>query len=142
MKRTLEIVLVSIGMLISIFMALLGMFVSRLPDYPDLGRQMYEQSGYKEDYEHFIGNLLGAGQTLVIISIGLIAAGIAALILLSKNRKPKIAGSILVLFAVGSTLITAGVTFITGLFYLVPGLLALFRKPQPIIETPDELYRP
>ncbi|GGD01606.1 hypothetical protein GCM10007216_35400 [Thalassobacillus devorans] len=50
--------------------------------------------------------------------------------MLKGNKKPKLAGILLIVIAVMATIVTIGVAVVAGLFYIIAGVLSIVRKSK------------
>jgi lipopolysaccharide export LptBFGC system permease protein LptF len=143
LKRTAEVTLGIIGSVFYVFSIAFG--VLRL--------WMENNKGYLEGYmvenqsefeltttdmdmlqEIFNMNLAQGGILLVIMPILAIILGIVAMVLLKGNKQPVAAGIIFIATAVIYVIVTAGGGILSGLLFLIAGILCLARKPKTIIE--------
>ena len=140
MKRTAEIILGIIGVVIYGLTAALGGFMIYLESNKDLLEESFNETAKQNpemgmaDMEAALDMLASGGWLLTISSVAAIILGIVAMILLRGNKKPVIAGIIFIATAVIVAIITVGVGIIPGIFYLIAGILCLVRKPARIIE--------
>ncbi|MFS0675028.1 DUF4064 domain-containing protein [Ornithinibacillus sp. 179-J 7C1 HS] len=142
MKRTAEITLGIIGAVFYVFSIAFGA----------LRLWMENNKGYLQDYmynnqdefqltnsdidmlqEFFNLNLATGGPLLIILPILAIILGIVALVLLKGNKSPVAAGIIFIATGVLYVIITAGGGILSGILYLIAGILCLTRKPKPTI---------
>ncbi|MBC5636955.1 DUF4064 domain-containing protein [Ornithinibacillus sp. BX22] len=84
--------------------------------------------------EFFNLNLASPGMLLVIMPILAIILGIVAMVLLKGNKHPVAAGVIFITTGVVYVILTAGGGILSGILYLIAGILCLARKPKTIIE--------
>ncbi|WP_096270925.1 DUF4064 domain-containing protein [Paucisalibacillus globulus] len=143
MKRTAEITLGIIGAVFYVFSVAFGI----------LRLWMENNKGYLEEYmtenqsefdltssdistieEMFSMNLAQGGILIVILPIVAIILGIVAMVLLKGNKRPVAAGIIFLVTGVGYAIITLGGGILSGILYLIAGILCLARKPKTIIE--------
>ncbi|KMK76610.1 hypothetical protein AB990_09300 [Alkalihalobacillus pseudalcaliphilus] len=144
MKRTGEVVLGIIGALIYGFLSLvmMGIFFLQTADgealiREEFQRQQTEMPGVTADMN--VDGMLEAIQSIpamlifAVFSIAIVL-GIIAMVVLRGNKKPKLAGWLLIGASVVSIIVTQGVAIFAGIFYLIAGIMCLARKPQEIIE--------
>lgn len=138
-KRTGEIVLVIIGMLIYAFFALIGGFMMWLGNNSQIVEDIPPEAQSPELSQEQLMTMIetaGAGGMMILITaLVAIVAGILALVFMKGNKKPKAAGIILIVISVIGvfTMVIAGI--FSGLFYLIAGIMLLVRKPKtPLTE--------
>lgn len=142
MKRTAEIVLGIIGALIYGFFGLIGGAMIWLQNNEDLLQQSLEeapQQGGEISAAEFneLMELMGtSGMVWLISSIVAIILGIIALVFLKGNKKPTAAGIIFIATAVIGFFVFGFIFgFMSGIFYLIAGIMCLARKPKKVIEA-------
>ncbi|CAG9621111.1 DUF4064 domain-containing protein [Sutcliffiella rhizosphaerae] len=144
MKRTTEIVLSVIAVVLSGLTAIIGlMFNSMMAD--DEFRQMMESDEFRQSMEQELGsnpNLEAAdldtinsifalvGPSLLIVGILSLVLGIIGIIAIKGNKKPILAGVMLILAALVIGIGTIGFGLIPAILYLIAGIMSLVRKPQ------------
>ncbi|WP_100012799.1 DUF4064 domain-containing protein [Lentibacillus sediminis] len=138
-KRTGEIVLVIIGMLIYAFFALIGGALIWLGNNSQIVEDLPPDAQSPELSQEQLMTMIetaGAGGMMILISaLVAIVAGILALVFMKGNKKPKAAGIILIVVSIIGvfTMVIAGM--FSGLFYLIAGIMLLVRKPKtPLTE--------
>lgn len=136
MKRTGEIILAIIGMIIYGIIALFGFLFIWMKNNPDLMEIAFDEVRRQGEMSaadiDLMMDVLGAsGAFITIVSILAIVLGIVALILLKGNKSPVAAGIILIVVAVILSIITAGVAIIPGIFYFIAAIMCFVRKPAP-----------
>ncbi|MFC7395310.1 DUF4064 domain-containing protein [Scopulibacillus cellulosilyticus] len=134
MKRTGEIALGVIGIILSALMLVFGIFIISLR-----GNDKFQQSLQQintdnalsasdiDKMNHFITS---GGWVLTIASIVGLVLGLIAVFCIKGNNKPKTAG---VLFIAGGVLIgviSTGVGLVPAVLYLIAGIMSLIRKPK------------
>ncbi|MFC3039319.1 DUF4064 domain-containing protein [Virgibacillus xinjiangensis] len=140
MKRTGEVILGIIGMLVYTFFAIVGGFMVWMGNNRSLFQQLPEelsQQGVEiseAELNSIVETMGNSGTLFLITSLAAIILGIVSLVLLRGNKKPKASGIILIVTAVISSIIMTIVGFAGGLFYLIAGIMALVRKPKPAIQ--------
>lgn len=81
-------------------------------------------------------NLARGGSLLIILPIVAIILGIIAMVLLKGNKQPIAAGIIFIATGVIYVILTMGGGILSGVLYLIAGILCLTRKPnQPPLEN-------
>lgn len=117
MSRKLEVTLILLGIVAHIALYLSDISYNFVDEnYPDRA------------------NELGRGINIIIIVlsvtiIGVIVGAISAL-LFRKNKKPKAASILLLIFSVISTMLTYGIGFLANIFYFIAGGLGLMWKSK------------
>ncbi|MBS4193881.1 DUF4064 domain-containing protein [Lederbergia citri] len=136
MKRTGEIVLGVIGMILSALIALMGMlfmFAGKSEDVkPILEESLNDPTINQEgiDANMILDMMSTAGSALIIAAILGVVLGIIALIAIKGNKKPKLAGTMFIIGAVLIGVITIGFGFLPALLYLIAGIMCFARKPS------------
>ncbi|MCH1625614.1 DUF4064 domain-containing protein [Fredinandcohnia quinoae] len=135
MKRTGEIILSIIGMCLYALISLLGFALIALNGNEDFTNEMENIAAEDPALSGMdmgaIGDAVSAGGWyFIIVSLLSIVIGIVCLVLLKGNKHPKAAGIILIVVAVLSTLGTFFLAIISGILYLIAGILCLVRKPK------------
>ncbi|MBW8348646.1 DUF4064 domain-containing protein [Bacillus sp. IITD106] len=136
MKRTGEIVLGVIGMILSALIALMGMlfmFAGKSEDVkPLLEESLNDPTINQEgiDANMILDMMSTAGSALIIAAILGVILGIVALIAIKGNKKPKLAGLMFIIGAVLVGVITIGFGFLPALLYLIAGIMCFARKPS------------
>ncbi|MBM7646824.1 cytochrome bd-type quinol oxidase subunit 2 [Scopulibacillus daqui] len=134
MKRTAEIVMGVIGLILNALMLLFGLFTISLRGN-DKFQQSLQQTTIEgsisskdiDDINHFITS---GGWILVAASIIGLILGLIAVFFIKGNKKPKAAGVLFIAGCVLTTLISSGVGFVPAVLYLIAGILSLTRKPK------------
>ncbi|WP_158633907.1 DUF4064 domain-containing protein [Radiobacillus deserti] len=141
MKRTVEFVLTIIGAVLYGLLAGLGGIFKWIQSNDEAISEMEKQlesdptlEGTGVNLDTFLDSLNTGGNTLLTVSILVIVLGIISLILLKGNKKPKVAGIILIIAGAGSVFFTFGLGLFGAIFYVVAGIMALVRKPKTLIE--------
>lgn len=144
MKRTVEIVLTVIGMLLFIIPIFAGFTFQMVKDNPQIRQQVENAVREAENSQNIeampmdvnqLFNVLGTF-TMVILIAGILAIGlgILAIVFLKGNKKPKAAGIILIISAIVMTFATFALGLFGGAAYLVAGIVALVRKSTKPLE--------
>ncbi|MBY7142329.1 DUF4064 domain-containing protein [Virgibacillus sp. NKC19-3] len=142
MKRTGEIVLGIIGALVYGFLGIIGGAMIWLQNNEALLQESLEeapQQGGEISAEEFneVIEVMGSGGTMMLVfSIIAIILGIIAMIFLKGNKRPKVAGIIFLASAVIGFFVF-GIIFgiMSGVFYIIAGIMCLARKPKTVIEA-------
>ncbi|MDG5472900.1 DUF4064 domain-containing protein [Jeotgalibacillus sp. ET6] len=137
MKRTAEIVLSVIGVILNI-LVVLGIFLTNnflsdeevrteleaeMANDPDLAATGTDMSGVMD-------MLSGLGMFFNIVIIISTILSIVAIVVLRGNRKPKLAGGLLLGSAVLVFLGTFFIGFLPALLFLIAGIMCFARKPK------------
>ncbi|MFD1068130.1 DUF4064 domain-containing protein [Oceanobacillus locisalsi] len=130
MKRTGEIVLGIIGILVYGLVTALGGFMLFLQNNEGLLQDAVEETPQAsfEDLNMVMEGMGTGGWALVITSILAIVLSIVAMVLIKGNKRPKIAGIILIITSVLGTIFTVGIGIFPGIFLLISGIMCLARK--------------
>ncbi|MCA0972521.1 DUF4064 domain-containing protein [Halobacillus litoralis] len=137
MKRTVEIVITVIGIILYGFPLIIGFFFQSFQNNPQAREDFMaamQEAPNGQDLEGInmdeMFNFLGTF-TMVIIVASLIAIGLAILsiVFLKGNKKPKAAGIILIITAVVFALATVFFGLFGSVAFLIAGIVALVRKP-------------
>ncbi|MEF2292752.1 MULTISPECIES: DUF4064 domain-containing protein [Virgibacillus] len=136
MKRTGEIVFTVIGILL--FGILLFGSATYLSadsgEIQQLFEEVLQEEGTNEvSAEDLSQTVESAATTMLIVSIVSVIFGLISIFLLVGNKKPKIAGVILLITAIGGTFLTMFFGSFGGVVYLVAGIMALVRKEKKMI---------
>lgn len=142
MKRTGEIVLSIIGVFFYALMAAIGGFMIWLENNRDMVQDFLQKAAEQdptapplsmEELNNTLDVAGSGGLFLTIVSIIAVILGIISIVLIKGNKKPKAAGIILIVTAVGVALFTFGGGILGGIFYLIAGIMCLVRKSKEII---------
>ncbi|WP_167578602.1 DUF4064 domain-containing protein [Jeotgalibacillus proteolyticus] len=150
MKRTGEIVLSVIGVIINILM-LVGVFLLNAFFSDEQVRREFEQELENDpdlaasgmNVSDIIDLFSGLGTYFIIVVLISTILSIVAIVVVRGNRKPKLAGGLLI----GSALLVGLGTLLLGwlpaLLFLIAGIMCFARKPkvtEPV--SPEDEYRP
>lgn len=140
MKRTAEVVLTIIGALGFVFIAAIGGIMIWLQNNRGIMEESFNEMAAETpeigmgDLDEMLNMLGTGGWFLAIASVVAVILGIVAMVLLKGNKKPVVAGIILISTAVIVSFVTGGAGVLAGIFYLIAGIMALVRKPKIVIE--------
>lgn len=140
MKRTAEVVLAIIGALGFAFTAAIGGMMIWLQNNRGIMEESFNEMAAETpemgmaDLDEMLNMLGTGGWFLAVASVVAIILGIVAMVLLKGNKKPVVAGIILIATAVIVSFVTGGAGVLAGIFYLIAGIMALVRKPKIVIE--------
>ena len=140
-KRTAEIVLTIIGAILYAISAAGGALLIWLQNNQDLVQEAVEEAEAQgaeismAELNDVLQGIGGSGWMLAIFSVIAIIVGIVAIVFLKGNKKPKPAGIMLIIIAVLSLILLGLSSWIIMLLYLIPGIMALARKPKQVIEA-------
>jgi hypothetical protein len=132
-KRTAEIVMGIIGIILSGLFAVMGFILNaNSGELQEIMEQEINRdpSLTAEDTNYIMQLMDTMGPFL--IGLGLISAvlGLIAVLLIKGNKKPVIAGILFILAALVVGLGTFGAGFLPGLLFLIAGIMAFVRKPK------------
>lgn len=144
MKRTVEIVLTIIGIVLFGLPVLLSGIMLNAKDNPQIREEMesfinspevqMEGEITSSDLGQMMDMMGSFAMFILIASLIAIGLGILAVIFLKGNKKPKAAGIILIITAVIMTFATVFIGLFGGVAYLIAGIVALVRKPKTPVE--------
>ncbi|WP_010098149.1 DUF4064 domain-containing protein [Ornithinibacillus scapharcae] len=80
-------------------------------------------------------DLARGGTLLIILPIVAIILGIIAMVLIKGNKQPVAAGIIFIATGVLYVILTVGGGILSGILYLIAGILCLARKPKQQLEN-------
>lgn len=140
-NRKIEIFLVIMGMAVFFFFGVTGATMINVHDDDEAAMDLYEQ--YLEDeiaieaddediatYDEFVETLRTAGMIIIVIAIITVIIGIVSVLLLKNDKRPKAAGILLLIVGIFIGFLQFFVALMASVFYIVSGLMALFRKPK------------
>ncbi|SHN31539.1 DUF4064 domain-containing protein [Gracilibacillus kekensis] len=135
MKRTVEIVLSIIGAFVYLIGAVFGGLFRMLDGDSEMMQDILQQDpaltdSDVADAQMVLSGVGSIGTMLLVASIVAIIAGIIAVIFFVGNKKPKVAGIVLLVIGVLTTIITFGAGIFAGIFYIIAGIMGLVRKPK------------
>ncbi|MFI8574274.1 DUF4064 domain-containing protein [Rossellomorea aquimaris] len=139
-KRTGEVVMGVIGIILSALFSIIGIVVNMGMSDPEVMSQLeegMESDPNVQNAEMTAGDLSSiinaaesAGSYLVILGIIASILGIIAVLTIVKNKKPVLSGIMFIIAALVIGLGTIGFGFVPGLLFLIAGIMALVRKPK------------
>ena len=97
------------------------------PQYEEMVETM--EAGEELTYDEFIDMTKRTGTILLVIAIASGVLGLGAILLLRGNKRPKTAGILLLLAGVFNGFMPIIIALIASVFYIIAGMMALFRKP-------------
>jgi len=136
MKRTAEIVMTVIAVIISGLTALFGVLMNLGMSDPEFAEVMEEEMAAdpaamgEMDMATFMDMLAWAGPVLLAVGIISLILGVIGIIAIKGNKKPVLAGIMLILAALVIGIGTIGFGFIPAILYLIAGIMAFVRKPK------------
>ncbi|TYS69795.1 DUF4064 domain-containing protein [Sutcliffiella horikoshii] len=135
MKRTAEIVMTVIAVIISGLTALFGVLMNLGMSDPEFTEIMEEEMTADPamegmDMGGFMDLLSMAGPTLLTVGIISLILGVIGIIAIKGNKKPVLAGIMLILAALVIGIGTLGFGIIPAVLYLIAGIMAFVRKPK------------
>lgn len=141
MKRTAEIVIGIIGVVVYGFTAIMGGAMLWMRGNEATVKSIYDDVLEKNpgleipDYQTFLDSM-GAGATiLIVVSVVAMLCGIIAMIFLKGNKRPKAAGILFIASAAIVVILPLGISSFSSVFYLTAGIMSLVRKPKEPIAT-------
>ncbi|HHU20509.1 MAG TPA: DUF4064 domain-containing protein [Bacilli bacterium] len=139
-NRKIEIFLVIMGMAVFFFFGITRAAMINVHD-DEMATDLYEQ--YLEDasveevaeedlstYDEFVEALRTAGIIIIVLAVITVIVGIVSVLLLRNDKRPKIAGVILLAAGIFIGFLQFFIALVASLFYVIAGLMALFRKPK------------
>ncbi len=141
MKRTAEITLTIIGVIINVLVSGGIALIAALFKNESFQEQVKNElendpsvSVNETDLSMVLDTIGNGSWWVVIASLIGIVLGIIATVFLIGNKKPKPAGILLIIAAVVSVILSVGIDWLSGILFLIAGILSLVRKPKTIIE--------
>jgi len=134
MKRTIEIILIVLGMIVYGFFTLMGASIIWMQNNRDKAKEFFKSNEAADDaftfeeFEEAINNIGSSGWIFTLTLLFAIVVGIVALILLKGNKYPKPAGLLLIFSAVIFTVVVGMGPGIGGVFYLIAGIVCMVRN--------------
>lgn len=135
MKRTGEMTLGIIGIILSALLSLLGAFFAWAGNSDELKLFLKEEmvndpalSANPADVSAVLGGMSTFGWAVIVAAVLGIVFGIIASVAIKGNKNPKLAGWMFIIGAVLTGAVSVGFGFLPALLYLIAGLMALVRK--------------
>ncbi|MBM7553733.1 DUF4064 domain-containing protein [Thalassobacillus pellis] len=139
MKRTAEIVLTVIGMvLFGLVIGLMGVVigVSDNEGFRSNVKEMLQQDAEMNvqgiNVDQMIDSISNGAMFFIIVSVVSLLLGLLCIFFLKGDKRPKAAGIILILTAILATVVTIGIALVAGAFYLIAGIVSLVRKKKVV----------
>ncbi|WP_082892738.1 DUF4064 domain-containing protein [Rossellomorea aquimaris] len=136
-KRTGEIVMGIIGIILSAGFSILGFLMNMGLSDPEIVSEM--MSGIEsdptittEDSTFIIGFAEAMGWYLIVLGIIASIFGIIAVLAIKKNKKPILSGIMFIIAALVIGVGTVGIGFVPGLLFLIAGIMAFVRKTKVV----------
>lgn len=143
MKRTGEIVLGIIGMILSLFLVIGGIFFVSAQNSEEVRSAVEGEiiadpamEISQQDMNMVFQVFASFGWALVIAALIGVIFGLVAILNIKGNKRPKLAGWMFIVGAVLTGLISVGLGFIPALLYLIAGIMCFVRKPPVMQEDP------
>ncbi|MFL8936716.1 DUF4064 domain-containing protein [Rossellomorea oryzaecorticis] len=135
-KRTGEVVMGIIGIVLSALFSIIGIVTNMSIDDPMVMEEMEKMiesdpAITTQDSSFIIGIAESMGWYLILIGVIASILGLIAVLTIVKNRKPILSGIMFILAAIVIGVGTIGFGFIPGLLFLIAGIMAFVRKPKP-----------
>lgn len=136
MKRTGEIVLGVIGIVMNALGALFGLLmvtIFNMQEFQDdlRGQLVDDPTMDNELIDPTLTLFTGSSWAILIAAIIGFILGLIGVIAIKGNKKPKLAGIMFIIGAVLPTLITFGLGFLPGILNLIAGIMCFARKAPP-----------
>ncbi|RIW38412.1 DUF4064 domain-containing protein [Bacillus salacetis] len=132
-KRTGEIVMGIIGVVLSALFAIMGFFLNANSE--EIRNSIQQEFSNDptltaEDTNYILDMMDSMGPFL--IGLGLLSSilGLIAVLLIKGNKKPIISGILFILAALIVGLGTVGIGFLPGILFLIAGIMAFVRKSK------------
>lgn len=142
MKRTGEIIITVIGILLAGFTTFLGYSFKTLTNnqvvYDEVLNSLYEIGYGEKEIQDTITLIVDIGQPLMLASIIAMIAGVVSIFLFVGNKNAKAAGILLLVIAVVGGLYSQLAIGLTSILFIIAGIMGLVRKPKQPID--DEYY--
>jgi predicted transcriptional regulator len=134
-KRTGEVVMGIIGIVLSALFSIIGIVTNRSIDDPMVMQEMEKMMESDpaitaQDTSFILGIAESMGWYLILIGVIASILGLVAVLTIVKNRKPILSGIMFILAALVIGVGTIGFGFIPGLLFLIAGIMAFVRKPK------------
>ncbi|MFT4416548.1 DUF4064 domain-containing protein [Fredinandcohnia humi] len=135
MKRTGELLLGSIGIVLYGFLSVLGISIVGIEEessfFQEMKKYLMKDPEVKiSDVGEIFGIIEMAGWIFTTVGILSIVFGIIAIVLVRRNKNPKAAGILFIAVGVISSIGTFGIAIINGLFFFIAGIMCLTRKQR------------
>ncbi|MFC5713124.1 DUF4064 domain-containing protein [Thalassorhabdus alkalitolerans] len=136
MKRTGEVTLGIIGVVLSGLVSILGFTLTTFMDSQEFQQQLSQEMAQDpamgtEEVNMVIGMLGTFGWAIIISSILGAVLGIIAVINIRGGKRRILAGILFLITAVIVGIGTLGFAFVPAILFLIAGIMALVRKPKP-----------
>ncbi|WP_078379023.1 DUF4064 domain-containing protein [Sutcliffiella halmapala] len=135
MKRTGEIALAIIGVVLSGFFAIGGVIVNVFMSDPEiqeeLGQELINDPNMADiDAGAILGLIESVGPFLIILGIITVVLGLVGIFTIKGNKKPVLAGIMFILAALVIGVGTIGFGFLPAILFLIAGIMSFVRKPK------------
>lgn len=139
MRRTAEVVLTIIGAFVYLLGVLFGGLFRAIFGMEDLQTEIMNDPSLNDLNQQELDlalDVVGSmGTAVIVVCVISIIAGIIAMFLFKGDNKPKVAGIILLIVGVITTIISFGAAIFASVFYIIAGIMGLVRKKKPEDET-------
>jgi len=137
LKRTGEMVLGVIGIVVYAFFGLLGALIIWIQNNQDTLRDLMETIAQEdpenamtpEELNEAFAAIGNSGWLILSTALILVAVGIVALVFLKGDKRPKPAGIMLIVAGLISVPFLGQIAFIGALPFFIAGIMCLVRKP-------------
>ncbi|SEN85205.1 Protein of unknown function [Amphibacillus marinus] len=140
-SRKIEIALIILGATVFAFFSITGINMLIINQDEEAALAAYEQISLEvEDddiptFEQFSDMLFPGGISIIAISGVSIIVGMVSIFLLKGNKRPKPAGILVLIVGGVIGFLQFGIALFGSLFYLIAGLLVLFKKPKTELQV-------
>ncbi|MTT32471.1 DUF4064 domain-containing protein [Terrilactibacillus sp. BCM23-1] len=132
-KRTGELTLTILGMVIALMVFAFGIFAKTLKNTQEL-QDLIKQSNATNNASITADDMVQAvhmlGTSLILSGIiGFIIALVASFFI-KGNKKPKLAGTLLIIAALITVILSVGIGLLVGILFLIAAIMCFVRKPK------------
>lgn len=137
MKRTGEVTLSVIGAILNLFIVAGGaVVIAQFSDESvrqDFKQQLSQDPEMNTANSNMMLDAIGSsGWVIVIAALIALVMGVVSAVSLKGNKKPKLAGILLIIAAIINTIVTFLIGWLPALLYLIAGIMSLVRKPRNV----------
>ncbi|BAM46443.1 DUF4064 domain-containing protein [Amphibacillus xylanus] len=133
LNRRIEIFLIIMGMAIFFFFGISGVTMINVHGDDEAALEIYEQFMQEEaaelenvpTYDEFVETLRTAGVITLVLAE---AAGIVSILLLKNDKRPKVAGVLLLIVGIFVSSLQFIIALVGSVFFIIAAMMALFRK--------------
>lgn len=136
LNRRIEIFLIIMGMAIFFFFGISGVTMINVHGDDEAALEIYEQFMQEEaaelenvpTYDEFVETLRTAGVITLVLAVIAEAAGIVSILLLKNDKRPKVAGVLLLIVGIFVSSLQFIIALVGSVFFIIAAMMALFRK--------------